>query len=303
MKKIVLGLFVLVMAICIFAIPVSANEEISVLLNGEMLEFDVQPTVISNRVMVPMRTIFESLGATVQWEGNTQKITAKTANTTVEMQLNNNTMLVDGQSIALDVAPQAINGRTLVPVRAVAESFDIHVIWDDIFNSVILSTYIPFETPIQTFDYLCNWLIENGEAFSNYVYIGWEVIDGVEVEIRCHPDAVNGRSCISFCLNTFELDYGLTYVNLWPTYDKTDVYASYLNGTETSTIDGEINMAMHTDNYPIQYGGYELGEGDTVLGLIEDTRQRINLLLDEVDILLSLENTGVNLNTLGFKKH
>ena len=284
-------------------IPASANEEVSVVLDGEVLDFDVQPQIINGRTMVPMRKIFESLGATVEWENSTQLIRAKRQDVTVVMQINSPVISVNGRNITLDVPPQLVNGRTLVPVRAVAESFDIHVIWDASYNNVVLSNYIPFDAPIQTFNYLCDWLLENGEAFAEYVYVGWEVEDGVEVEIRCYPDAVDGRSCLTFHLDSYDLDYGLTSVYLWPTYDGTDVYASYISSTETYKIDGEINMAMHTANYPLKYRECEVGEDDTILGVVEDTRQRINFLLDEIDILLSFENTGVTLNTLGFKKH
>lgn len=303
MKRFISALFTLLITIVIFAIPVSANDEISVLLDGQILEFDVQPQIINGRTMVPMRRIFESLGASVEWENDTQLIRAKKQDKMVVMQINSPVISVNGYNVTLDVSPQLIGGRTLVPVRAVAESFDIHVLWDEIYNNVVLSTYIPFETSIQTFDYLCNWLIENGDVFAEHLYVEWEVIDGVDVQIKCYPDAVDGRSCICFTLDTYDIDTNLTSIYLWPTYDGTDVYASYISGTNTNKIEGEINMAMHTDNYPLKYRECELGEDDTEWELAEDARQRINLLLHEVDLLLSFENTGVTLNTLGFKKH
>lgn len=299
MKRFISALFTLLITIVIFAIPVSANEEISVLLNGEVLDFDVQPQIINGRTMVPMRKIFEALGATVEWENETQLIRAKKQGKIVVMQINSPLISVDGYDVTLDVPPQLIGGRTLVPVRAVAESFDIHVLWDEIYNNVVLSTYIPFETSIQTFDYLCSWLIEHGEVFGEYAYVGWEIADGVEAEIRCYPESGN----IAFYLNSNKIDGISTAINLWPTYDRNDVYAQYISGSKTCRIYGEINMAMHTDNYPLAYKECKPGEFDTEYNLLEDARQRINLLLHEVDLLLAFENTGVNLNTLGFKKH
>ena len=165
MKKLFLTLLTMIMTISILAVPVSAIDEIWVYLDGQRLEFDVQPQIIDGRTMVPMRKIFESMGATVEWENSTQKITAKKQDTTVIMQINSNVLSVDENAITLDVPPQLVDGRTLVPVRAVAESFDIHVLWDDIYKNVMLSTYIPFETAVQAFDSLCDWLLENGKAF------------------------------------------------------------------------------------------------------------------------------------------
>lgn len=280
-------------------VPVLANEELSVVLNGEVLEFDVQPQIINGRTMVPMRKIFESLGATVEWDGSIKKITARRQDKTVIMHIDNNILSVNGNAITLDVPPQLVEGRTLVPVRAVAESFDIHVIWDEIYNNVVLSTYIPFGTPKQAFDYLCDWLIENGEVFAEYVYIGWEVVDGVEVEIRYYPESGN----IAFCLDSYENDSSLTTLNIWSTNDETDVYATYISGNHNSRIQGLVNMDMHTSNYPISYIECELGEFETEYHLLEETRKRINYLLKECDILLSFNNTKVTLNTLGFKKY
>lgn len=303
MKKV---LFVLIIALAftaVFALSVSASEEINVFLNGEFLDFDVPAQAINGRTMVPMRKIFELLGATVKWDNSTQKITATKDDTTISMQIGNNVMKVNGNKITLDVSPKIIDGRTLVPVRAVAESFDTHVIWDDSANTVLLSTYIPFDTPKQTFDYLCDWILEYGDAFANYTYIGWKVEDGVTVQIRCYPDAVNGRNCIRFCLNTISKDDWLTTVSIWETHDVSGVYASFDGSTTESEIQGNINMEKHTDNYPIKSVQCKLGEGDTELGMLEETRKRINYLLKECDILLSVYNTGVTLNTLGFKKY
>jgi hypothetical protein len=299
MKKLFLTLLTIIMTISILAVPVSAMDEIWVYLDGQRLEFDVQPQIIDGRTMVPMRKIFESMGATVEWENSTQKITAKKQDTTVIMQINSNVLSVDGNAITLDVPPKLVDGRTLVPVRAVAESFDIHVLWDDIYKNVVLSTYIPFETTAQAFDSLCDWLLENGKAFSNYLYFGWNVVDGVNAEIRYYPESGN----IAFYLSTYEVDGIITTVNIWKTYDGTDVYATYISGSDTYTIDGNINMAMHTDNYPLTYIDCDFGKGYTAHGITEDTRQRINFLLNEVDLSLSFENIGINLNTLGFKKH
>ncbi|MBQ9096894.1 MAG: copper amine oxidase N-terminal domain-containing protein [Clostridia bacterium] len=299
MKRFLSVLMVVILSVSVFIVPVSANNELSVVLNGEPLEFDVQPQIINGRTMVPMRKIFEELGATVDWDGSIQKITAKKQDITVVMQINSNILSVNGNNVTLDVPPQLVNGRTLVPVRAVAESFDIHVLWDEVYNNVVLSTYIPLETSIQAFNYLGAWLLENGKVFGEYVYVGWEVVEGVNAEIRCYPESGN----IAFYLDSYQNDGIMTAINIWPTYDGNDVYATYISGSQTCRIDGNINMAMHTPNYPLAYRECEPGEFETTYNLLDDTRERINVLLNEVDLLLAFENSGVNLNTLGFKKY
>jgi hypothetical protein len=72
---------------------------------------------------VPLRAIFEALGATVDWNPATQTITALKDNTTVTLRIGSNVLVRNGQNIALDVPPKIVGGRTVVTARAVAESF------------------------------------------------------------------------------------------------------------------------------------------------------------------------------------
>lgn len=188
MKRTMSILMIILLSISMVTVPVSANEGVSVFLDGELLVFDVPPQIIDGRVMVPMRKIFEVLGATVGWDGDTQKITAKKQGATVVMQINSNFLSVNGNILDLDVPPQLVGERTLVPVRAIAESFEIDVFWNSDLNAVSLSSVITFDEPLQAFHYLGNWLIENGEAFGEYIYVGWYIQDGVFVDMRCYPE-------------------------------------------------------------------------------------------------------------------
>lgn len=119
---------------------VHCEDEIKVLLDGAQLEFDVPPQIIDGRTLVPMRAIFEALGAQVTWDGDTQTVTAEKDSTVVEMAIGSAVMSVNSEEITLDVPPQIIDGRTLVPARAVAESFDAYVEWDSETQTVIIST-------------------------------------------------------------------------------------------------------------------------------------------------------------------
>ena len=119
---------------------------IRVFLNGERLAFDIPPQIINGRTMVPMRGIFEALGARVFWDEETQTIGAHLphyhhanvhlGNTGMDMQIGSNLMTITNRGITgiprqveLDVAPQIINDRTLVPLRAVSEVFGADVHW------------------------------------------------------------------------------------------------------------------------------------------------------------------------------
>lgn len=113
---------------------------VKVKLNTEYLTFDQSPTIINGRTMVPLRKIFEEIGANVTWNGTDQSINAKKDNTTIKMQINNNIMTINQKQVTLDVTPQIIGGRTLVPVRAISEAFDIVVDWNNYCNTVSLYT-------------------------------------------------------------------------------------------------------------------------------------------------------------------
>lgn len=119
-------------------IPAQSYDDVKVLLNGQEIEFDVSPQIINERTMVPMRTIFEALGYTVDWSETTQSITAVKDNNTIFMRVNDTTMYYNDTLITLDVVPIITNGRTLVPVRGISEASNYDVQWDSIKRSVII---------------------------------------------------------------------------------------------------------------------------------------------------------------------
>ena len=137
MKKFNATVLVFVLFIMVTVVPVSANE-ISVYINQNKLDFDVSPQLISDRTFVPMRKIFESLGATVTWDDDTKTVTGKKGDITINLTIDSKTMFKNGNPKLLDVAPTLVESRTLVPVRAIAESFDCEVTWDNNTQSVYI---------------------------------------------------------------------------------------------------------------------------------------------------------------------
>ena len=115
-----------------------ATEPITVVLDGEALEFDVPPAIINGRTMVPMRVIFEALGAEVAWNAETSTVTATTDTLTVQTTIGNSTISVNGANSTMDVAPVLIDGRTLVPVRFVSEALGAEVEWDATTRTVTI---------------------------------------------------------------------------------------------------------------------------------------------------------------------
>lgn len=142
MKKIlsVIVCLSLVASLLIGATSVSADE-IIVELDENPIEFDVKPEIIDGRTMVPLRKIFEEIGATVKWDNDTQTVSARKNKKTVTLSIGSADLQIDKgdtdeegnpiyETVTLEVPAQIVSGRTLVPARAISESFGLDVDWD-----------------------------------------------------------------------------------------------------------------------------------------------------------------------------
>lgn len=109
---------------------VFASNNIGIVVNGRTLRLDQPPVMESGRTLVPLRAIFEELGAQVDWNSANQTITGTKGNSTIKLVVGNTTAVVDGKEVKMDVPAKVVNGRTLVPTRFVAESLGAVVEWD-----------------------------------------------------------------------------------------------------------------------------------------------------------------------------
>jgi hypothetical protein len=111
-----------------------------VILDGSELSFDVSPQNVNGRTMVPMRTIFEAMGADVEWDGQTQTVTSVKDGAEIILTAGSVTAFKNGRPFSLDAAPFVMSGRTFVPLRAVAESFEAQVDWLPFDATVFIMT-------------------------------------------------------------------------------------------------------------------------------------------------------------------
>ncbi|MBQ2968619.1 MAG: hypothetical protein IJE10_10940 [Clostridia bacterium] len=150
------------------AMPVvAAEKQVTVLLNGSPVTFDVPPMLMNGRTMVPMRAIFEALGAKVNWSEFNESVSgiSKTGKKIV-ISIGSNRATVDGVPVEIDAPPVLVDGRTLVPLRFISESFDCEVGWDDATYTVTIQDNQPavsdttyFYTPSH-FRELGVWILE-----------------------------------------------------------------------------------------------------------------------------------------------
>ena len=115
------------------------TDEVSVYIGGRLLEFDQPPIIENDRVLVPMRKIFEELGAEVGWDGESKTVTATKGDDVVIIKIDDNEMKLNDETILLDTPAKIKNDRTLVPIRAVSEAFNNTVSWIAQSNTVTIS--------------------------------------------------------------------------------------------------------------------------------------------------------------------
>ena len=118
----------------------SGTDGIKVTYDGQTIELDAAPEIINDRVMVPMRAIFEAFGAKVKWDGESKTITSKKKSKTITMTIDSCDMTKNDETYTFDTAPVIENGRTLVPVRAISDLLGLNAEWDEGSRTVVITT-------------------------------------------------------------------------------------------------------------------------------------------------------------------
>ena len=146
MNKKIIALTVAAMTVLGAAsLPAAADDEpVTVIINGEALvipEGDTQPYIEEGRTLVPMRAIFEALGAYINWDQDTKTVVSydPISDVSITMQVDSATIFVGETPIELDVPARLVNDRTVVPVRAVSEGMHSQVDWDENTRTVTIT--------------------------------------------------------------------------------------------------------------------------------------------------------------------
>lgn len=112
-------------------------------VNGEDKEVDAgigtTPVIQNNRTLVPIRAIIEAMGGSVEWDSDTRTSTLKYNDNEIKLVIDSTTAEFNGEEVELDTAPVIVNGRTLLPIRFIAESFGFNTDWDTDTRSITIS--------------------------------------------------------------------------------------------------------------------------------------------------------------------
>ncbi|WP_135556759.1 RCC1 domain-containing protein [Paenibacillus cymbidii] len=123
--------------------PVAAVEDdplaVHVTLNGKALAFEQPPVIIGEKTMVPMRSIFTALGATIDWNDATRTVTAAKGERTVELTIGAGIAYVNGKPVELEQPATIVNDFTVVPVRFIGDALGTSVDWVGATRTVVLT--------------------------------------------------------------------------------------------------------------------------------------------------------------------
>ncbi len=120
---------------------VNNTGEIMVIADGQIVEFDQQPVIQESRTLVPFRKIFEALGADVYWNNDTQQVRAVKDDIEISFVIGEKVLLINQKdTIIMEVAPQIMEGRSMVPLRAVSEALGADVDWNDEQRIITINT-------------------------------------------------------------------------------------------------------------------------------------------------------------------
>lgn len=115
------------------------TQGIKLCLNGVEVETgNVSPFIENGYTMVPLRHFCEALGATVKWDNRTRTVSVKVGDVNIKLTIAKKEAVVNGNNKTLPVAPKIISGRTLVPLRFIAEALGASVNWVAPSNEVIV---------------------------------------------------------------------------------------------------------------------------------------------------------------------
>lgn len=182
--------FLIIFNLCL--VNVSAyGQDIKVYIDGVKIDFDVSPVIDNGRTLVPIRAISEYLKYEVNWNNEKQEAEIENDGNVLLIGVNKTKYIKNGEIKEMDVPAKLVNGRTLVPVRLISESFGCKVDWDNDTFSVYIKTQPEEETqPAEKvwspdFSDFSNGSINNPFC-ANLMYVGEDIVkpSGYEFEYK-----------------------------------------------------------------------------------------------------------------------
>ena len=126
--------------ITLFPMPGLGTTSPSIVINGKLLHTAVSPIIIENRTLAPVRGVFEELGATVEWQGQSQTVHITRDDLLITMRINKRNAYINGNRYIMDTVPIIYKDCTMVPLRFISEALEAEVAWDGQTRTVHINT-------------------------------------------------------------------------------------------------------------------------------------------------------------------
>lgn len=237
MKKL-LSLLLITVLLLGTVMPLAAADDITVLVDGKQVEFDVPPQIINGRTMVPLRAIFNALGATVTYDSATKTVSSQKGFTKIQLTIDDPVMYVNGTAKTLDTPGTIVVGRTLVPLRAIGEAYNATVKWDGSSRTAYITSSPKGTIKLLSYNYVrINgnlYDVVNNGAITNDIYY----LDKAKPEFYLNP--CSERSFIK--------GNAVTYALLTKSYVTTTTSNPFLYGSiDTFMSDNTASIHIKTE--------------------------------------------------------
>lgn len=251
MKKIIVTLIFCISAICT---SVYAEKAISVYLDNQKIEFDVDPIATNGRTLIPVRAVFEAMGAKVDWDSSNNLITISAPGVHLQLPLKENVLYRNTIKESIDVPAQVINNRTLVPLRVISEYMGAIVSWNPDTNAVHITSTDKIQ-PVLWNDHFIYYGEINNNQPDGYGGL-YRINDGTVVQLGIH----NSQSILQ----------GTRY------YDNGDVFSGNFKEDEPSdgvykfANDGSVYSGEFESSIREGYGTMYYSDGSYYKGYWKD---------------------------------
>lgn len=222
MRKSLLSIFLAaILLLCLVPNSAEADEEIyeinhlpiTIHLDGRFLPTDMNPIIKDGRTLVPIRVISESLGAEVYWNGDSNEVHVMSNGKDLGFVIGQKSYTLNGANRESDIAAQVIGGRTLVPLRIIAETLDTEVSWNQHMRDVDIRSHSPSATvqaPPNVQNERVQWLIDK-------FYVQNSETDPIVGNWEMHAEGMNVWLSVSDIGNDF---YEMIAIYDYTQYDK-----------------------------------------------------------------------------------
>jgi endonuclease YncB( thermonuclease family) len=184
LKKYILAVCLLTMCFIPFSsISAAKSKTIYIFLDGKKMEFKLeQPLNVDGRVLVPLRAIFEALGAKIEWDDTTKTVTAKKGDVIITYKVGSLVGNRNNEIIQIPVAGKLVNGTTMIPLRFVGEALGAAISWDEHSNTVLISSKI--KTEVEVTNILEGNVVEvlGGSNSDKLVLLGFDALEPAFVD-------------------------------------------------------------------------------------------------------------------------